>query len=334
MGSSPVTINPLTGQPQVLGANGLPLPAMGGASSTTQNPLQAAPPGGNTYAQWLQAPGSETQTGNTGATQLGPSILPQINNNVSPNQTNPLQPFYMSTPNGTATQFQGAQLGQGMDPAVMQMLSPNAAIQALYQQFQPAAAQSTRALDDNLAAMGLVGGPALNAQTNLQQQLDSALGGSISNLISGAQTNQLGAIENQGGLSEQTGIANLNANNQFGIQNLQNQFLANQYNTTAGNDASSATAAAQLAAYNNNLANFQAMNTAGYSGATDIAASGMGGAQNLAGQFATQFPVSSGLGSAFQNLGTGMGGGGSTSGGGAAASSPYTGNPFADAATL
>lgn len=285
--------------------------------SGLQNPLQTA--SGNGYQQWLQAPGSQTQTGNTGATQQGSSIIPQINNNVRGNVPNPLQPNYMQTPTGAATQFQGAQLGSGMNPALMQMLSPNASIQALYSQFQPAAAQSTRSMNDNLAAMGLVGGPALQAQTNLQQQLGAGLGNSISGLISGSQSNMLGAMENQAGLTQQTGLANQNASNQFGLQNLQNQFGANQYNATAANDAAGATAQAQQQAYNNNLANFQAMNQAGYSTGSNLAASAMGGQQNLASQFATQFPVSSGLGSAFSNLGAGMGGGGGSgaAGGGA-----------------
>jgi hypothetical protein len=375
IGSTP-SPNAGNGLQQVYGSSPVDPNASGG-NTATQN-VQQPVGGANGYAQWLQTPGSDPTK--TGSLTLGNSVLPQINtSNVAQNQANPLQPSYVTAPTAQATTFQGAQLGDlnpqtlsaitgqaaqyggaqlgQIDPSVLQMFSPDAAVQQLYSQFQPAAAQATRSLNDNLAAMGLVGGPALNAQTNLQQQLTSGLGQSLAGVIQNSQGNQLSALNTQAGLNQQTGLsnqsainnmttqnnanalsafgtqaglnqqtglANQNAVNSFTQQNLSNLFGANQYNATAGNDANAAYANALQAAYNNNLANFQTMNQAGYSGATNLAGSGVTGSQNLAGQVASNYPVQSGLGSAFSNLGSAigygqnLGGGGASSGGGGA----------------
>jgi hypothetical protein len=250
------------------------------SSTSILDPQTGQPYSG--YQQYQQTPGAQTANAGSNLT-YGQSAIPQLNfNNVAQTQANPLQPSYVSAPTGQATQFAGAQLGQ-IDPSVLQMLSPNSSVQALYSQFAPAQAQATRSLNDNLAAMGLVGGPALNAQTNLQQQLTSGLGNSISGLIQNSQGNQLNALENQAGLTQQTGLANQSALNQMTSQNLANQFGANTLNSNAYNNAGSQYAQMLQQAYNNNLSNFNQLNNAGYEGQTNLAGQALGGTQSLAG---------------------------------------------------
>lgn len=289
---------------------------------------------------------------NPGYGAMDPTLSNVSTEYRGPGQPNPLQPTYMGQPvQGQATTFAGAQLGQGINPGLLSMfggqnvinqlggqnlagqLGPQAAEQQLLNAFAPAQAQATRSLNDSLAAMGLSGGPALAAQSQLQSQLGAGLGQSLAGLIGQGQSNmlnlygqnagilnqgmsnQLGLINTQAGLNQQTGLANQSAMNQMTGQNLANLYGANQYNATAANDASGAYANALQNAYNQQLANVQNMNQAGYSGATNLAGSAMTGQQNLAGQFATNTPgqgyygaVNSGSANAFQNLGAAMGG--------------------------
>lgn len=269
-----------------------------------------------------------------------------------PMQANPLQPNYMGTPvQGQSTSFAGAQLGQGISPQLLAQfggqnilnqlggqglagqLGPQAAEQQLYNAFAPAQATATRSLNDTLAAMGLSGGPAIQAQTNLQQQLSSGLGQSLAGLIQGGQgnllnlygqnagilnqgnSNQLGLLNTQAGLNQQTGLSNQAAANQMTQQNLSNLYNTNQYNATAGNDANNAYTQALLASYNQNQNNFNNLNQTGYQGATNLAGSAMTGSQNLAGQVVNNFPVYGGVSGAFSNLGSAMGHAGGNAGG-------------------
>lgn len=266
---------------------------------------------------------------------------------AGPGQANPLQPNYLGAPpTGQATTFAGAQLGQGVDQNLLNQFSgqntlgmlqqqiggnlagqvgPQAAEQQLLSAFAPAQASATRSLNDSLAAMGLSGGPAIQAQTQLQSQLGAGLGQSLAGLISQGQgnmlnlygqnagimnqgnQNQLGLISGQAGFNQQTGFENQRAMNNMTGQNLQNAYNTNAYNTTAANDANAAFAASQQNAYNQNLSNFQNMNQQGYTGATNFAGNAMGSTQNLAGQTINTFPVQSGMAGAFSNLGASLG---------------------------
>jgi hypothetical protein len=305
---------------------------------------------------------------------------------------NPLQPSYMGTPTmGQATTVQAAQLGQGLSPALMQHFSgqnvmqqagggnlsgqvgpqasfgqlqglmggnlasqvgPQAAEQQLMNAWMPAQQQATRSLNDNLASLGIQGGPALQMQANLQNELSSNLGQSLASLISQGQgnllnlnsqnagvlqngqnnllglygqnlgaisngnANQMGLMDTQAGLNQQAGLSNQSAMNQMTGSNIANLYGANQYNATAANDAVGATTNQTQNAYQQNLANYMNMLTGGYNGNLGIIGSQLGGTQNLSGTMINQYPQYSSGSQGFGNLGSALGAGG---GGGAAA---------------
>ena len=86
---------------------------------------------------------------------------------------NPLQPSYLpKTPLGQATTGQ-ATTGRAatLSPQQINALGPQATIQQILAGFQPQARQATGALNNTLAAGGIVGGGAQGAQQDLQGQL-------------------------------------------------------------------------------------------------------------------------------------------------------------------
>lgn len=160
---------------------------------------------------------------------------------------NPLQPSYLGAPPQGQASYMGAP-PQGvaatgsastLSPAQLAALGPQQTLAQIMAGFQPQARQSTAALNDTLAASGIVGGGAQGAQQLLQGQLASSLAPTLANAIQTSQGNVLGAEEtNMGALNTQT-LANQAARNQMTGTNLQDwmtQGLANQQasNTMTG----------------------------------------------------------------------------------------------------
>lgn len=211
-----------------------------------------------------------------------------------PAAANPLQPTYMPTaPTVNATMGQAAQsnaptqLNQGL----VNSLGPQATIQQIMQGFAPQAAQSTAALNNTLAAMGIVGGGAQDAQTMLQGQLASSLAPTLANAIQNSQGNQLNAGEfgvnnglqqsmNNAGMQQQQTLANQSASNQANLYNGTNDFNTNQYNATAANNSGNELANYMMQAYSMPFGAYNNINSMG-----------LGGASSLAQQNAQNFPV-------------------------------------------
>lgn len=248
MGSSPVTINPTTGQPQVLtspvSTTGTATPAQASTATTALNnytpttplPTQAQYSPTTINPQNLQqivaqyyggaTPAAAAQVGNT---QIGPASL--LNTN----------------------QIAGITQGNAPD------LSSSSTIQQILSGYQPAITQQNGQLANQLAEFGLSGGPAVAAQNNLDVQQTQAEAPAIATAIQNSQANQL----NQGQFNSSAVLNALNANQ--GAQNSQNLNQA-QLNQQAGLANQSATnsqsqLAAQLA-QQAGLANADAANTA------------------------------------------------------------------------
>lgn len=252
-------------------------------------------------------------------------------------QYNPLQPFYQSQPSWLNPSYaQGAQSGYNTNlPSWLSgpngFLGPQQTIQQILQGFAPQAAQSTDALNNSLAAAGIVGGPALTAQSELQGQLASSLAPTLAQAIQGSQANVLGAQEFQSGqglqqalqnaqLAEQTGLANQGAANQIGMFDVGNQIGANQFNAQAGNTAGSQLANLLYGGWGQELGQFGNLNSQMLQNMFGLENTGLGGLMELGYGASQNFPVQqsgdwSGLGQGLGGLFGGMFGGGGGSGG-------------------
>lgn len=204
--------------------------------------------------------------------------------NTAPQQQNPMQPFYMPNPTmGQATYGTAAQSNANV--------SPQAAIQQILTGFAPQAAQSTNALNNTLAAMGIVGGGATDAQTALQGQLAAALAPTLASSIQNSQGMGLQQALSNAGFQQQTGLANQQASNGMTSENLQNLISQQGYNTSAANQAQQNLAQALLGAWGQQFGAFNQTNLAGLGGTQSLLGQGLGNAGSLAGQEANNFPV-------------------------------------------
>lgn len=86
-------------------------------------------------------------------------------------------------------------------------VSPQTTLQMILQGFAPQAQSSTNALNNQLAAMGIQGGGALDAQTALQRQLASGIAPSLGQAVQSAQ-----------GMGLQQALANAGFANQAGSE--------------------------------------------------------------------------------------------------------------------
>lgn len=184
------------------------------------------------------------------------------------NPNNPMQPFYLQNPT----------MGQATYSNVD--TSPAAAIAQILQGFAPQAARSTNALNNTLAAMGVVGGGAADAQTMLQGNLASSLAPTLASAIQGSQ-----------GMSLQQALSNANASNAMTSQNLQNLNQQQAFNVNAANNAQSQLAQALLGAWGQEFGAFNNTNLAGLGGIQSTLGQGLSGANSLASQQANNFPV-------------------------------------------
>ena len=285
MGTSPVTINPVTGKPQVLGADGLPGPGVTNGSTPGQitgfSALQNAP-----VAPGITAPGAPTVAGSTSynPTLLNPNSLAQVNPTM----------YGGTTEAPTATQ----NLGQvsGIANSGTPDLSSNATIQQLLSGFQPQVTEQNGQLAQQLAQFGLSGGPAVAAQNNLDVQQTQAEAPSIASAIQNSQSNQLNqsqfganaqlnalnanqtatntANQAQASLNQQTGLANQDASNTANTANVgaTNSTLA--ANTSAQNAAQQAYLQQLQSQWLDQFSAYNSINDAGLGAQNEIAVSG------------------------------------------------------------
>jgi len=242
----------------------------------------AADPQG--YQQWLQQ----------GQATMGPQWLQQLQSGQwgSPGQVPgslqaALQPQNIGANVAPAQNYGGAQLGQasqinplltqGITNANTPDLSSNAQIQQILQAFQPQARQGQAQLQDQLAASGLSGGPAIAAQNNLQSQQTQALAPTLAAAIQQSQSNQLGA-----GQFNTTQLMNTLTGNMSAL-NSNNQLQANLQQQAGMGNQSAQNSQSQLQAQLNQqagLANQDAINTAN---TTNVGAQNVVNATNTAG---------------------------------------------------
>jgi hypothetical protein len=218
---------------------------MGGSSGSTassnQNALQPA---------YLPTPVQIQPTLFSGAQMnpaatVDPSQLPQVNApQVNAQQINPNQLQKVNAQQIDSSQF-----------------SPNSAIAQLMSSFAPQATRSTNALNDQLAAAGIVGGAGVNAQNELQGQLASSLGSAIAPLIQNSNQQMLSAQQaNQG--SNLTGQqANLGALMQTLLGNQSANLSGQQTNASTGLSGQQSNLSALM---NVLMGNQGALNTANY----------------------------------------------------------------------
>jgi len=162
--------------------------------------------------------------------------------------SNPLQPNYI---NNVAT-------GQAATTNVN--TSPQQTLAMIMQGFAPQAAQSTAALNDTLAAMGIVGGGAQDAQTLLQSNLASALAGQLAPAVENSQALSLNQAQGNA-----QGANSMTALNTGALNN------ANQYNATAANSSGQDLASLMMQAYLGQLGAVSGTNQEGLAGSNQLA---------------------------------------------------------------
>lgn len=246
MGSSPVTINPTTGKPQILTAAGLPATAATAASKQTPAQQAATPAAAAAAASGLANSPLPPQA-SYNPTTINPATLAQVNPTM----------YGGTTEAPTATQ----NLGQvsGIANSGTPDLSTNSTIQQLLKGFQPNITQQNSQLANQLAQFGLSGGPAVAAQNNLDVQQTEAEAPAIASAIQNSQSNQL----NQSQFGATAGLNALNANQSATNATNQAQASLNQQAGLANQDASNTANTANVGAINSTTAaNTSAQNAA------------------------------------------------------------------------
>ena len=159
-----------------------------------------------------------------------------------------MQPSYVSQPS-TAT------------PTTTNVnLSPQSTISQILQGFQPQAQASTSDLNSTLAAMGIVGGGAQQAQNLLQSNLASALAPTLAS-----------AIQNSQGLQLNQAQGNASAANTMTGLNMQDQLTTNLANQSAANSMQSQLANYLMQGWSEPLSAYTQLQTGGLGAAGSIA---------------------------------------------------------------
>jgi hypothetical protein len=203
---------------------------------------------------------------------------------------NPLQPAYLSQPATlNATTVNPQYLSSGLTSS----LGAGNTINALTAANQPTFNQQDQQIMQALATAGLspsstAGQTALN---NLSQQQLAGMDPSIAAAIQNSQANQLGAGEYNATTGNTAAQNNANALNLAAGTNLANQNNQQLYNANAYNTAGNNYFNAETGAYNNNANAFNALNTAGLSGAQNLAGTQASAGTQLATGEQSQFPV-------------------------------------------
>jgi hypothetical protein len=191
-----------------------------------------------------------------GAQPAATGQIPQ-GGGAQPQGANPLQPTY--APNAP----------QGQATLSNINLSPQSQIAQILKGFAPVQRQATSALNNNLAASGIVGGGGQGAQQLLQGQLSASIAPTLANAIQTAKSQQL-----------QQGLGNAGLATGMTTTNLGNLMQGNEFNANAANSAGS-----QLAQLLQSAWGTQAGGLAG------ILGQGLSGSSGLAGQEAQNFDV-------------------------------------------
>lgn len=167
-----------------------------------------------------------------GGTNVGPASLAQGASAGPAAQ-------YGGTQTGPAAQTSGANLGfSNVDPGLLASLGPQSTIDQINQGYAPVMQQQQRQLQQALAEAGVVGGAAVNAETNLGRNQTAAIAPTIASAIQNSQGNMLSAANTGAGLQQQTGQFNTGAQNSLQqlLAGLQQQ--TGLANTSAQNDMS------------------------------------------------------------------------------------------------
>lgn len=335
---------------QAQGSNSLTSspPQQGSSNVATATPTQTNTASSN-LGQWLSQhpmPGA----GGADAPWNANSIYSPAT--LDPNALARVQPaYYGGAQVGPTAQYGGAQIGPTalLNPSQIQAitqgntpdLSPQATIQQILQGFQPEATQQQGQLNQQLAAAGLSGGPALAAQQQLATRQTQALAPAIAQAIQQSQQNQLQAGEfgsnaliqaltgnvgalntaaqQQAGLTQQAGLANQSALNsakqlqaqlaqQAGLANADAANTANTANVGAWNTTLASNVAAQNAARQAYLQQLQQQWLDQFSAFNSINDAALGAQNNIAVQGAENFGAPTGSSDAYAGLGTALGG--------------------------
>ena len=236
---------------------------------------------------WItNSSGSQAQPGQAAGGAGG--FLSNILSGLGISGASPLQPTYLNNP----PMVNPTTLGGGF----LSQFSPDQTISQILNYAQPLFQRSQNSLNDQLAAMGMEGGPALNAQNALNSNLMSSIAPMLAQAVQGAQGNMLNA-----------GEFNANALNQGNYFNAQNTIGANQYNTGVYNGAQNNLWNAIMQGWGLPFNAFNAINMGGLTGAQNLAGMGLSNAGSLGNSLATTFPVNTsnpygGLGTALGSL--------------------------------
>lgn len=273
--------------------------------------------------------------------------------------TNPYQPTYLGNPTqGVATTDQAASAGgaalskaassnaqTSLDPSLISSLGAGATLQDLMKSFAPQTATANSNLNSALAAAGISGGGAIDAQQQLSGQLAAAQDPTLAAALQNSQANTLaagefgttnalqqamanagyqqqagqfnaGAINQQGqynaGLQQQSGIENQQASNAMTDQNLANLMSNQSQNANFANNAQNEYAAALQNAYYQQQNQFNQINNAGLAGQQNVTSQGQGAANSLSQQYGNAYGTSTpsaGYGALASAVGSAFGGG-------------------------
>ena len=257
-------------------------PTRGGMYGQQPRPPQQQPPGppGRPQYQRMATTMGGGPAPNPAAAQQPqqPAQQPTMQSNLLPaaqqpqSAVNPYQPAYAPQPTMGQAALSGAQTQ--LSPEQLQALGPQATIDQILKGFQPQANLAEQNLQNTLAASGIVGGGAQQAQNLLQSNLASALAPTLANAIQTSQGNVLGAEEAglQGGL--QQSLANMGAVNQMTGQNVGNIQQTNLANMMAANQGRSQLAQALQSGWQLPFEAFQQLQTGGLSTGGQLAGIG------------------------------------------------------------
>lgn len=181
----------------------------------------------------------------------------------------PLQPAYAQVPQGQVT-YANDQFAT----------DPRFAVSQILQGFAPQAARATGALNDQLAAMGVSGGGAVDAQTGLQSQLAGALAPALGQAYSQYAGNSLAqTLQNAAAANQMTGM------------NVGNTLQGNEFNAGSYNSMQALLAQLLEEEYGIQAGAQTGLTEAGLSGQTGINQGFLGNAGGLAQQRAGNFPI-------------------------------------------
>lgn len=170
---------------------------------------------------------------------------------------NPMQPVYSPNP----------PYGQAAYTNIN--LSPRHTLAEIMRGFRPVQRQATSALNNTLAASGIVGGGAQGAQQTLQGQLAASIAPTLAQAIQGSQGMELGQAQGNAG-----------AANQMTNTNLADWMQTNMFNSSAANQARQALAQMLMQGWQTQMG-----------GLSSILGGGLAGSSALAGSEANNFPV-------------------------------------------